>query len=255
MHIFNNIAQDLDQVQLLLRDNFSFRAGYLGEFAPMDFNQLDMNLRPAIVITACRLFGPVTRRVFALAAILQFIYMASRIHAGVKEGVSGKELPLENRLGYQYPVLVGDYIYGKFFTTLCHFGIERYLESLAELICSINTSGIQILRNPGMEHTERQLYLDVVRGEAAEIFACGASLGADLAGANSHDKDNLYQMGLNLGMAYGLLERGATVKHVEDYLAAAEILLIRLPSSKDVQFIRDLLVLLAQENTVQRMVG
>lgn len=255
MHIFNDITEDLHQVQLLLSDSFSFRAGHLGEFAPMEFNHLDMNLRPAIVITACRLFGPVTRQAFALAAILQFIYMASRIHAGVKEGASGKERPLENRLGYQYPVLVGDYIYGKFFTTLCDFGIERYLKSLAELICSINKSGIHILRNPGMEHTEKQLYLDVVRGETAETFACGAFLGADLAGAAGRDKDYIFQVGLNLGMAYGLLERGATVKQVKEYLTAAEILLIRLPSSKDAQFIRDLLVLLTQENTVQCMVG
>ncbi|HBX22024.1 MAG TPA: hypothetical protein DEF34_00090 [Desulfotomaculum sp.] len=255
MHIFKHISQDLQQVQLLLKKNFSFRAGQLSEFVPLNFNNLDMNLRPGIVISAGSLFGPASGRLVALAAVLQFIFMASRVHSKVKEGSSGKERPLDSRAGFQYPVLVGDYLYGKFFTTLCEFGIVCYLKDLAELICQINKSGIHALRNPGMEITDRQLYMEVVQGETARLFACGAYLGADLTGAGEHDKSTLYNFGLNLGMAYGLLERGATSGQVKEYLTMAELNLHQLPGNIDTQCFRDLLELFSRENTVQRMVG
>lgn len=255
MHIFSHCSEDLQQVQLLLRKNLSFRAGHLGEFVPLNFSHLDLNLRPGLVITAGRLFGPVTQQTIALAAIIQFIFMASRVHYGVKEGSPGKERTLDVRSGYQYPVLVGDYLYGKFFTTLCEFGIVRYLEKLAKLICTINKSGIQTLRNPGQELTDKLQYMDVIRGETAEIFACGAYLGADLAGAGEADKKTLYDFGLNLGMTYGLLERGAALTQVREYLTTADVMLLRLPPGSKVQGFRELLALLSQENTVQRMVG
>ena len=255
MHIFNQISQDLQQVQLLLKKNFSFRAGQINEFVPLNINNLDMNLRPGIVISAGKLFGPASGRLVALAAVLQFIFMASRVHSRVRESSSGKERPMDSRAGYQYPVLVGDYLYGKFFTTLCEFGIVCYLKDLAELICHINKSGIHALRNPGMELTDRQLYMEVVQGETAQLFACGAYLGADLSGADENHKNKLYDFGLNLGMAYGLLERGATPCQVKEYLTMAEINLHQLPDGIDTQCFTELLTLLSRENAVQRMVG
>lgn len=254
MHIFDHISEDLQQVQLLLKKNLAFRAGYLGEFVPLKFNYLDMYLRPAVVISANRLFGPVSTRTIALAAIIQFIFLASRVHSGVKESLPGKERSQDNRTGYQYPVLVGDYLYGKFFTTLCEFGITRYLKELAELICAINKSGIQTLRNPGLELIDRRLYLDTVRGETAEALARGARLGADLAGAGTKDKNTLYNFGFNLGMAYGLLEKNAPLSQVREYLAEAETMLLQLPAGSNAQHFKELLGLMAQGNAMQRLV-
>ncbi len=255
MHIFNRISEELQQVQLLLRRNFSFRAGQLNEFLPLNFNSMDMNLRPGIVITSGSLFGPVSDRLTALAAVLQFIFMASRVHSNVKEGFSGKERCTDSRAGFQYPVLVGDYLYGKFFAVLCEYNIAGYLKDLAELICHINKSGIHALRNTGLELTDRKLYLEVVQGETALLFACGAYLGADLNGANEAQKNKLYHFGLNLGMAYGLLERGATPGQVKEYLVAAGVNLYDLPAQVNTQCLRDLLSLFTEENTVRRMVG
>jgi len=255
MHIFSRISEDLQQVQLLLRRNFSFRAGQLNEFVPLNFSNLDMTLRPGVVITAGSMFGPVSGRLVALAAVLQFIFMASRVHSNVKESFSGKERGTDSRAGFQYPVLVGDYLYGKFFTVLCEYGIEGYLKDLAELICHINKSGIHALRNTGLELTDRQLYLEVVQGETAHLFACGAYLGADLNGADELHKNKLYHFGLNLGTAYGLLERGATPGQVKEFLTAAGVNLYELPSQVDTQCFRNLLTLLSEESTVRRMVG
>jgi geranylgeranyl pyrophosphate synthase len=146
-------------------------------------------------------------------------------------------------------VLVGDYLYGKFFTTLCNAGIVHYLKNMAELICTINKNGILILRNPDLASTDPLAYLEVIRGESAELLASGAYLGADLAGADSAIKDKLYCFGLNLGMALGLFLRGAPAKQIGQYAAQAERILKQLPPGNDKESLRELIGLFTMNNT------
>ncbi|MCL2336915.1 MAG: polyprenyl synthetase family protein [Firmicutes bacterium] len=255
MYIFSRISEDLQQVQLLIRKNFCFQAGHLSEFIPPSFSNLEITLRPGIVITAGNMFGPVSERLIALAAVMQLIFISSRIHASVKESAAAKERHGDNRGGFQYPILVGDYLYSKSFTMLCEYSVEAYLNELAELICHINQSNIHDLRNAGSEITDWQQYLEIVQGETARLFACAACLGADLNGADQQCKNKLYHFGLNFGMAFGLLDRGATPEQVKDYLTAAEANLYELPPQIDSQCFRNLLTSLSEDSSLRRMVG
>ncbi|AGL01553.1 polyprenyl synthetase family protein [Desulfoscipio gibsoniae] len=255
MHIFQHISDDLEQVHKLINKNFLIRTSNIRDYVKQDFNYLYINLRPALVLICHRLFCPPNRQAVALAAVLQFIFMASQVHIKLSEDDTGHEKPVDIRTGYQFPVLVGDYLYGKFFTTLCDAGIVHYLKNMAELICTINKNGVKILKNPDLAITDPLAYNEVIRGESAELMACGTYLGADLAGADKAIKDKLYQFGLNLGMAFGLLSRGASTKQINDYVAKAELILKQLPSGKDKESLRDLLGLFATENTAtERMV-
>jgi len=256
MHLFHHICEDLKKVQQLIEKNFNIRAGNVNDFIKQDYNYLDINLRPALVIISNRLFGPVTPQTIALSAVLQFIYMASQVHIRLSENCTGKDKPVDIRSAYQFPVLVGDFLYGKFFTTLCEAGIVRYLSDLAELICVINKCGILNINNPGIEITDKRQYINIVRGESAEIFACCARLGADLAGADNVSRQRMYDYGLNLGMAYALLERGASLNQINRYLTAAESITKQLPPNHEQTSLKNLLDLLTKENiVVQRMVG
>ncbi|SFR10034.1 polyprenyl synthetase family protein [Desulfoscipio geothermicus] len=256
MHLFHHICEDLKKVQLLIQKNFNVRAGNVNDFIKQDYNYLDINLRPALVIISNRLFGPVTPQTIALGAVLQFIYMASQVHIRLSESGPGKDKSADIRSAYQFPVLVGDFLYGKFFTTLCEAGIVRYLSNLAELICAINKCGILNINNPGLEFADKRQYIDIVRGESAEIFACCARLGADLGGADSASRQRMYDYGINLGMAYALLERGASLNQINKYLTTAESIIKQFPPSDEQASLKNLLDLLAKENiVVQRMVG
>lgn len=256
MHILKHINEDLRKVQLLIHKNFmiNIKSGNINNLINQEFNYLDANIRPAIVIISNRLFGPINQQTIALAAVLQFIYMASQVHLKLKEGSSNKDKSIDNRTAYQLPVLVGDYLYGKFFTNLCDFGISQYLRELAQLICIINKNDILNIRYPDMQYTDAAKYIDIVRGETAELFAYSAYLGADLAGAAKVAKDQLYNFGLNLGMAYALLERGASVEQIKRYLTTAESIIKQSENSIDRESLLELLDLLSKENAVQRMV-
>lgn len=250
MIIFQLINEDLNQVQELINKRFKIKAGHLNDFVNLNFNYLDQNLRPALAILSNRLFGPVTEKTIALAGVLQFIYMASQVHLKVQESNNNKEKSGDSRYKYQFPVLVGDYLYGRFFTTLCDAGIVKYLKNVAEIICSINKGGILSPKHTSNELLDTQQYLEVIKIETAEIFACSAFLGADVAGAGEDDKMRLYDFGINAGMAYGLLARGASVKQISYYLNAAEAAIKHFPASREINLLRELLAFLAKENSI-----
>ncbi|MBF7084098.1 polyprenyl synthetase family protein [Desulfallas sp. Bu1-1] len=255
MNIFQLINEELQNVQLLIHKNFKIKAGHISDFISLDLNYLDFHLRPGIVILSNRLFGPVTERTIALAAVLQFIFLASRVHLNVIESGTGRESAPDNRFKYQYPILVGDYLYGKFFTTLCDAGIVHYLKKLAKLICTINKGGILNHKYKNREFGDKQQYYSIIRKESAELLACSAYLGADLGGAGTNAKRHLYNFGLNLGMAFGLLEKGASLKQVSQYILSAESILNQFPPGEETDCFRNLLTLLKKDNSVlQRMV-
>ncbi len=255
MQIFQHINDDLDMVHKLIHKNLFIRTGHIKDYVKQDVSYLYNNLRPALVLICHRLFSPANRQTVALAAVLQFIFMASQVHIRLLEDRPGEEKPADTRTGYQFPVLVGDYLYGRFFTTLCNAGIVHYLKNMAELICTMNKNEVMELNNPDLASTDPLAYHEVIRGECAELLACGAYLGADLAGADNFAKDKLYQLGLNLGMAFGLLVRNAPAKQINEYAGKAELILTQLPSGKDKESLQKLLDLCAAENTtLKRMV-
>ncbi len=255
MHIFQHISNDLDMVQKLIHKNLFIRTNHIKDYVKQEVSYLDNNLRPALVLICHRLYSPANRQTVALAAVLQFIFMASQVHIRLSEDSPGEEKQTDIRTGYQFPVLVGDYLYGRFFTTLCNAGIVHYLKNMAELICIINKNEVKDLNNPDLASTDPRAYHEVIRGECAELLACGAYLGADLAGADHVDKDKLYQLGLNLGMAFGLLARNAPAKQTNDYAGKAKLILTQLPPGKDKESLQELLDLCTAENTsLKRMV-
>ncbi len=253
MHIFQHISNDLDMVHKLIHKNLLIRTGHIKDYVNQDVSYLYNNLRPALVLICHRLFSPANRQTVALAAVLQFIYMASQVHIRLSEDNPAEEKPANTGTGYQYPVLVGDYLYGRFFTTLCNAGIVHYLKNMAELICTINKNEVMDLNNPNLARTNPPAYHEVIRGECAELLACGAYLGADLAGADNFTKDKLYQLGLNLGMAFGLLARNAPTIQINDYAGKAKLILTQLPPGKDRESLQELLGLCAAENTALKL--
>jgi len=254
MHIFQHINDDLDQVQKLIHKNLFIRTGHIKDYVKQDVSYLYNNLRPALVLICHRLFSPANRQTIALAAVLQFIFMASQVHIKLSEDSLGEE-PEDSRADYQFPVLVGDFLYGRFFTTLCNAGIVHYLRNMAELICTINKNEVLDLNNPDLASTDPLAYQAVIRGECAELLACGAYMGADLAGADKAAKDKLYKLGLNIGMSMGLQTRNAPIQQINHYAGEAELILTQLPSGKDKESLQELLGLCVGESTVlNRMV-
>ncbi|MDD4237676.1 MAG: polyprenyl synthetase family protein [Desulfotomaculaceae bacterium] len=228
-HIIEEIARDLAWVNNLIEDHLKIKAGYLGAFANLDMSPINQDIRPALVILSSRIYGNVPEKAVVLASVFQFIYMAANVQRSVSESDTETfGMPEDPNLGSQFPVLVGDYLYGKFFTLLSEADMLNLLRPIAEIICHIHEGGI-MKQKLKLQTSPSKALGDAIQKESAELFGGCCSLGALLAGAPAADQKAMKRFGESLGMAYGLLEEGVKVEHITSYLLEAKEALSLIP--------------------------
>jgi geranylgeranyl pyrophosphate synthase len=253
--IFRPIENELLAADNLVDRQLYIKSIHIGKFAHLDFSYDERMIRPALVILSSRIFGLTGSKAVTLAGVFQFIHMASRVHGSIPEKDSDyTREDLDPRDGSQFPVLVGDYLYGKFFMFLYQAGMISYLSPLADIICQIHEGGIlkdKLTGNDILTDACRE----VVRKETAELFAGCCAMGARYAGASGNDQEIMRRFGLNIGMASGLVELGADAKYAAGYLENARSDLGGIPDKPEKALLEQIINSISERNTaVRRMV-
>lgn len=253
--ILKPIEKELQSVNNLVEKQLIIKAGNIRSYAHLEFSYVNKTIRPALLILSARLFGCDPEEAVPLGCVFQFIYMASKVQESISEKdsdyIRGDSDP---RDGSQFPVLVGDYLYGKFFSFLCKDRKISFLNHLSELICQIHEAGILKKETEGQSRSS-QAFREVVRKETAELFAACCVVGASLAGASMKEQELMRRFGLNFGMAYGLLEQGFSVKYVSSYFKEALTCLSNIPDRMEKNIIEQIVHRLSASGfTARRMV-
>lgn len=212
MHnVFYPVENELTQVLGRMDIFYKIRAGDLRQFSHLE-KHIKRYICPALVLFVAKVYSKITEKVVSLAEVIQFIYLASAVHTDVNENDINKNNYTRERPdpkdGSQYPVLVGDYLYGRFFTTLCDADIIKYLDPLSEVICLINECGIVRYSN---EHKSADAGGDAALLEMAVLLTVCCQLAGEMAGAGKDQQISLSKMGLSLGMAIEM----ADVQHTD----------------------------------------
>ncbi|KKM08783.1 hypothetical protein SY88_21990 [Clostridiales bacterium PH28_bin88] len=234
---FSMIRHELEQMQQQMEKDMKMRSGHVSRFVPMELDPMEKYIYPAALILSARAMGFRGSRVQSMACVVQFINLATHTH----------------RLCCQdpaFPVLIGDYIYAKFFACLCdHEGLQ-WLAPLSKAICDIHEGGILRYENRKQGTAAPASYLEVVAKEIvakekASLLRESCAIGAQLAGAANHHIALLSEFGLNLGMAWGAKRETEWNLPVDTYLAKAEENLRMLPEQAETQWLQDLLRIVA----------
>jgi geranylgeranyl pyrophosphate synthase len=250
--ILKPIKNELNIVKNAVEKEMFIRTDYIGKYAHLEFSYFDRFIRPALVILSSGIYGCSGDKTLSLACVFQFIHMASVVHKNIPEkDTDYTREDSDPRDGSQFPVLVGDYLYGKYFSYLNDVGMIDYLRPIAEIICEIHEGGILKNRIKG-KNPASEAYCEVVRKETAELFAGCAAMGARLAGASAYDQENMRLLGKNIGMASGLKERGAAAKYTSAYLDEALAVLSHVPDLAERAILEQIIISISSHSTTMR---
>jgi geranylgeranyl pyrophosphate synthase len=252
--ILKPIEKELQAVSKLAEKHLLIKGIHIGKLAHLELTYNEKAIRSGLVILSSRIYGCTGDKAITLACVFYFIHMANRVHQSIPEKDSDytKE-DTDPRDGSQFPVLVGDYLYGKYFSLLYKSGMINFLGPMADIICQIHEGGILdsgiTAKNPVSES-----FREVVRKETAELIAGCCVMGAVLAGASKKDQEIMRRFGMNFGMASGLLERGMAVRDADEYLKEAQTALRDVPEKKEKAILEQLVHALAEkDNSVRCM--
>lgn len=231
--LFLSFQEELNSVKALIQREVVFKAAKFEELVPMTTNELDENLCPAILLAASRACGYAGKQAVAMGAILQFVFMADRIHRLMRDD---EDIDEDMR---QFPVLVGDFLYGKFFLGLCREKLLVYLAPIARSIENMSKGTISrwLTRS---EKLDPEDYLTFLEQERGSLTGLAARIGADLGGASVNLQESCERFGRQLGLAWAAWQERMESNIIVGILNGAAEILTELPDTPQFQPMHEL---------------
>lgn len=216
---------ELEEIKVIFQNEIRFKTARFEELIDIKFNELDLNACALIVLTVNKTFGGTTRSAVGLASIVQYIFMADQVHRLMKDD------PKLSESERQFPVLVGDFLYGKFFLGLCKEKLLHYLSPLAQVIGVMNQGAISRWLSEDKTISEAD-QLHILEMERAALTGLAARLGAHLAGCSENVQQRCEDLGWQLGLAWAASQNRMETSVIGKALDKAREILTGWPELK-----------------------
>jgi octaprenyl-diphosphate synthase len=177
-------------------------------------------LRPALVLLAAKLCGYEGMASIRMGAVVEMIHTATLVHDDVIDQADTRRgRPSTNsRWGNQMSVLAGDWLYMQAFNIALNernFRILDVLIRLTQVMVEGELLQLTCLRKATVSEEE---YLELAYRKTACLFSACLRLGALLGGKNEEEESRLGLYGINLGLAFQLID------DVLDFTSSEEVL-------------------------------
>jgi octaprenyl-diphosphate synthase len=202
------LKRDLDAVNALILEKMQSPVALIPQLAGHIIAAGGKRLRPMLTLAAARLCGYRGERHLALAAAVEFIHTATLLHDDVVDASDLRRgLATANAVwGNKPSVLVGDFLFSRAFELMVADGSLEVLGILSRASAIIAEGEVLQLVTSNDTGTTEESYLQVIRSKTAQLFAAACRIGPVLAECPRAEADALESYGLNLGIAFQLID-------------------------------------------------
>ena len=205
------LGGDLELVDLELKSSIEALAAKSSrDMLEHFFRKKGKYLRPLLVLLSSKAAAGAkpydSREAVNMAVACELIHSASLIHDDIVDGskIRRSQFTLNILFGNKMAVLAGDLLYSQAFSLLSGIGradITAVVCSAAKNMCHGEINEMQSRTLPGLKE-----YLEVIKGKTAVFMASCCRCGAMLAVKEGQKIDALEAYGMNIGMAYQLID-------------------------------------------------
>ena len=206
--IYKLVESGLSQVEKDLAEYSSSNIqliDYIGQYIQASGGK---RIRPALLLLSSQLSGYEGPVCYRLAAVVELIHAATLVHDDIIDDARVRRgRPSVNaRWGNEITVLMGDWLYMTSFTIALGERQFQIMDILTDVTRKmIEGELIQLTINGSLDITEEQ-HLDISMRKTAFLFSACAQIGAILGTARPEQQQSLKQYGLNVGIAFQLVD-------------------------------------------------
>ena len=206
--IRNTVASEFEQVNRLIIEQLESDVDMVENVGHYIVDAGGKRMRPLLVLLAGKALGCCDERQVRFAAVVEFIHTATLLHDDVVDvSALRRGRPTANaEFGNAPSVLVGDFLYTRAFQLMVQLDNMDLLRHMADTTNVIAEGEVLQLVRAGDPDTSEQQYLDVITRKTAILFAAACYGAAILCGSDEGTRENLRQFGLNLGIAFQLVD-------------------------------------------------
>ena len=202
------VADDFSEVNdLIIRQLYS-DVGLVENIGHYLIEAGGKRLRPLMVLLCARALDYNGKHHLDLAAVIEFIHSATLLHDDVVDVSSLRRgRPTANaEWGNAPSVLVGDFLYSRAFQMMVAIGNMDIMTILSKTTNIIAEGEVQQLVNAKDPDLTEAGYRQVIEKKTAVLFAAACEVGAVIAGADATTRQALSQYGLQVGIAFQLVD-------------------------------------------------
>lgn len=207
--IFGLIARDMqrfeEEFERQARSNIQIIA-HIGRYLHQTGGK---RVRPALVVLAAKVFGEeVDDSVIKMAAVMEFLHTATLVHDDVIDGAEMRRgrRAVSSQWSNEIAVLMGDWLYMTAFETALQQRNLDLLDALTEATRKMTEGELIQLTLIGNTRITEEQHLEIVIRKTAYLFSASCKVGAILRGATPEQCRALADYGLNLGIAFQLVD-------------------------------------------------
>ncbi len=194
--VFESIYPQLKQLEQQLNKDFKLRKGTIFDYVSLpgpENNPADFYLPALLMLIYAKGSPHNSKNIVKISSVCQHIFLGTKVHFLINN----------QEIDTQFPILVGDYLYGKFCTNLCEAEGLKYLAPLSQAIKKIHeASTLEYLEQ---EHMDRAALISLYEAKWGAFFGLCCSIGVEFKSKCQKEHHEAYAIGSSLGGYYGLL--------------------------------------------------
>lgn len=207
-HLVALTREDMTRVNETILSRTGSEVTMIPEVAQHLISSGGKRLRPMLTLATAQLAGYGGAGHVKLAASVEFMHTATLLHDDVvDESDLRRGKPSARKVwGNEASVLVGDFLLGQAFKMMVEVGSLQCLDVLSTAAAVIAEGEVMQLAAAKNTATTEDEYLAVIRAKTAALFAAASEVGPILAGAPEDAQKACRSYGINLGVAFQLID-------------------------------------------------
>lgn len=223
---FNRYFEKIDEA---IRENLYSPISLIEDIGEHSLVGNGKRLRPLLFVLTSQLCGYRGKDLFQLATIFEYIHTASLLHDDVLDDAeTRRRKPSAKQVwGNHAAVLGGDFLYLRAVSLAIDSGNMAVLRVLSEASAQMVEGQFAELVHTHDWALEKEEYLKIITSKTGALISATCAGGAVVADANEKAVERLKRFGLNLGIAFQLID------DILDYTGSEDV--VGKPVGKDLR--------------------
>jgi octaprenyl-diphosphate synthase len=206
--LYSPIQGELSHVEEVFRRELRSENSFVDGLVKHGFRLGGKRLRPALVLLSAKAAGRIGQEHNLVAAAIEMIHTATLIHDDVlDEATMRRHLDTVNaRWNNETSVLLGDYLFTRALCLASSVGDLFACQAIADASRAMCEGELLQVASRGNYALSEDEYFAIIRGKTAALIVCCCRLGAHYAGAEPTAAEALERYGMNLGIAFQIVD-------------------------------------------------
>lgn len=197
-----------EEIEKELKKTFHSRIAVIEEIGMHSLLGKGKRIRPLLFILSSRLCGYEGEDIYHISTMFEYVHCASLLHDDVIDNADmRRNKPSASRIwGNSAAVLTGDFLSSR----AMEIAVDAENMGLFEATTKISRRMIEgqflELINTNNWNISRDKYTEIITSKTAELMSAACFCGAIISGREKETRESLQQFGLNLGVAFQLVD-------------------------------------------------